>query len=109
MHDPHDPTNTSAETTYWGVPCRTCNELVLFDVYPCHTFGIGTATRRPGAVRCANRHNHIYFPHDYRFFPSEASVDEATMEQNRLQYVLINPPYRSPHSEECRPARSLVY
>jgi len=86
--------NTSTEPTYWGVPCRTCKELMLFDTYPCPTFGIATTTRRPGAIRCTKSHNHIYFPHDFRFWPSAAAVDEATMERNRRDYLAINPACR---------------
>jgi hypothetical protein len=92
MHE--EQGNLGAETAYWGVPCRTCKELVLFDTYPCNTFGITTATRRPGAIRCTMGHNHIYFPHDFRYWPSAIAIDEATMEHNRTEYLAINPASR---------------
>lgn len=78
--------------TYWGVSCRTCRDLVAFDVGPCPAFGLGTAILRPGAIRCLRGHNHIYFPRDFRFFTSDTPIAEVTMQTNRATYIAINPP-----------------
>jgi hypothetical protein len=80
----------SKETTYWGILCRTCSEPVAFDVRPYHEFGLGSANIRPGAIRCARGHNHIYFPRDFHFFPSSVPITEESMQKNRAIYLAIN-------------------
>jgi hypothetical protein len=81
----------SKETTYWGILCRACSEPVAFDTDPYHEFGLGRANIVPGAIRCVHGHNHIYFPRDFRFFPSSVPITDATMQENRATYWAINP------------------
>ena len=80
-----------SETTYWGVLCRTCQELVAFDRSPFPSFGPRAASLTPGAIRCSQGHNHIYFPHDFQFHQWHLRVGDAVMEQNRAAYAAINP------------------
>jgi hypothetical protein len=80
----------SKETTYWGILCRTCSEPVAFDAQPFHEFGLGSANIKPGAIRCERGHNHIYFPRDFRFFPSLLPITEESMQKNRAAYLAIN-------------------
>jgi hypothetical protein len=81
----------SEHTTYWGVLCRTCGELVAFDTPPYVSFGPGAASMKPGAIRCNRGHTHIYYPRDYSFRPSANPISEATMDANRTLYCKINP------------------
>jgi hypothetical protein len=81
----------SEETTYWGILCRTCSEPVAFDIRPCQMCGPGAANVRPGAIRCVHGHNHIYFPRDFRLFPSAVPITDATMQENRAAYRAMNP------------------
>jgi hypothetical protein len=81
----------SMETTYWGVLCRACSEPVAFDTSPFDESGLGNANSRPGAIRCVHGHNHIYFPRDFRLFPSVVPITEATMQENRQAYLAVNP------------------
>jgi len=82
----------SNETTHWGILCRTCSEPAAFGTGPHHEYRLGSANARPGAIRCVAGHNHIYFPPDFRFFPSSVPITEATMQENRRAYLAINPP-----------------
>jgi len=77
--------------TYWGIRCKTCLKLVAFDAAPYPSFGPRASNLKPGAICCANGHNHIYFPRDFQFIASEASIPDAVMEQNRVAYAAINP------------------
>jgi len=77
---------------YWGIVCRTCGELVAFDGHPNSSFGPTAAGMKPGAIRCRDGHNHIYFPRDFRLYPSAIPIQETTMEGNRAIYRRINPP-----------------
>jgi len=79
------------ETTYWGICCRTCATLVAFDVCPYVSFGPASASMRPGAIRCTQGHNHIYFPRDFRFLSSAVCIPDADMQQNRDTYKAVNP------------------
>ena len=79
------------QTTYWGVLCRTCRELVAFDNCPYISFGPGAAGMKPGAIRCGRGHNHIYFPRDFGFVNVAVLVPDATMQGNREVYRAINP------------------
>jgi hypothetical protein len=78
------------ETTYWGILCRTCREPVAFDVCPYPSFGPGAANVKPSAIRCGQGHNHIYFPRDFRFFPSAVPIAHSVMQENRDAYRAIN-------------------
>ena len=82
---------STRKMTYWGILCRTCRDLVAFDTCPYVSFGSGASSMRPGAIRCARGHNHIYFPRDFRFVYSEALVPEPSMQANREAYRAINP------------------
>jgi hypothetical protein len=84
-----------SQATYWGVLCRTCDDLVAFDASPYGSFGPGAANMKPGAIRCAGGHNHIYFSRDFRFV-SWGYVPEEVMQQNRDAFRAINP--ASPNS-----------
>jgi hypothetical protein len=83
------------QTTYWGVKCRTCEELVAFDVCPYLSFGTGAASMKPGAIRCSGGHNHIYFPRDFQFIPSSARIPQETMRENRDVYRAVNSTFPS--------------
>ncbi len=79
------------QNIYWGIRCRTCRELVALDICPFVSFGPGAAGMKPGAIRCAYGHNHIYFPRDFAFIEVTVPVTEATMRENREEYRAINP------------------
>ena len=79
------------EKAYWGILCRTCQELVAFDICPYVSFGPGAASMRPGAIRCGHDHIHIYFPRDFQFCASELPIEAAVMQNNRDAYKAINP------------------
>jgi hypothetical protein len=75
---------------YWGVLCRTCRELVAFDECPYVSFGPGAIGMRPGAIQCAEGHNHTYFPLDFRFVPFGGRIPAETMERNREAFKAAN-------------------
>jgi hypothetical protein len=79
-----------SQMIYWGVLCRTCHELVAFDVCPYISFGSGAASMKPGTIRCSQDHTHIYFPRDFGFIPSATRIDDETMRENRVAYAAIN-------------------
>ena len=79
------------ETPYWGVLCRTCQEVVAFDTSPYVSFGPAAASMAPGAIRCGKGHNHIYFPRDFQFCASTVPIADAVMRENRDQFRAINP------------------
>lgn len=82
----------AGERTYWGIQCRSCRELVAFDVCPYLSFGPDAASMKPGAIRCTQNHNHIYyFPHDFRFIHSPMPIPDTVMQQNREVYRAVNP------------------
>ena len=78
-------------TTHFGVLCRTCQELVAFDVCPYVSLGPGAASMHPGAIRCGLGHAHIYFPRDFQFISRAVAVSPSTMKENRERYLAINP------------------
>jgi hypothetical protein len=80
----------AVEKTYWGVKCRTCQELVAFDVCPYLSFGAGAASMKPGAICCSQAHNHIYFPRDFQFILSTVAISDEGMRVNRETYRAIN-------------------
>jgi hypothetical protein len=82
---------SGGRTTYWGVLCRSCIELVAFDISPFRSFGVEAASMNPGAIRCAHGHVHIYFPRDYQFFFSDAPLTDGALLANREAYRAINP------------------
>ena len=73
----------SEQRTYWGNLCRTCRKLIAFDTCSYISFGPRAASMKPGAIRCNQGHNHIYYPRDFCFYPSAVPISEATMEANR--------------------------
>jgi len=79
----------SRETTYWGVFCRSCSAPIAFGAPSHHQFQMESAYAKPGSIRCANGHNHIYFPRDFQFFTS-AAIPEAVLQANRES----NPPMK---------------
>jgi len=89
------------QKTYWGIHCRTCRELVALDICPYLSFGPGAAGMKPGAIRCARGHNHIYFPRDFGFIDVAVQVTEAIMRENREAYRV-----QSYHSASIDPQRS---
>ncbi len=80
------------EAPYWGVLCRSCMQLVAFDVRPYRSFGPEGTNIKPGSIRCVNGHNHIYYPRDFQFFFSEVAISDAAMQQNREAFMVINRP-----------------
>ena len=88
---PIERSTPDRKTTYWGVLCRTCRELVAFDSCPYMSFGPGAAGLKPGAIRCAGGHNHIYFPRDFGFVDVAVLVPDAILQENRETYRAINP------------------
>jgi hypothetical protein len=80
-----------SQTSFWGVSCRTCHELVAFDICPYASFGSGAAGMKPGTIRCSQDHTHIYFPRDFGFISSAVRISDETMWKNRAGYVDINP------------------
>jgi hypothetical protein len=88
---PIETNRSGNEKIYWGILCRTCRELVAYDIRPYVSFGPGAASMRPGAVRCGHGHTHIYFPRDFQFFASESPIEEAVMLENREAYNATNP------------------
>jgi hypothetical protein len=63
---------------------------VAFDVAPYVSFGPKAASVKPGAVRCAQGHNHIYFPRDFGFFSFAVAISDDVMRENREVYRSIN-------------------
>jgi hypothetical protein len=86
----NETNKSNEEALYWGVLCRTCRELVAFDACPYASFGPAAASIRPGAIRCSQEHNHIYFPRDFGFRASEVPIAETVMRENRDIYRAIN-------------------
>ena len=80
----------SNETIYWGILCRQCSELVAFGAPSHQHFEVESECARPGAIRCANGHNYIYFPRDFRFFTSAVAIPEAVMQRNLEAHSAIN-------------------
>jgi hypothetical protein len=105
---PTETNQSKRETPYWGVLCRTCRELVAFDIAPYVSFGPAAASMKPGAIRCQLGHNHIYFPRDFGFRGSAVPIAEAVMRDNRQVYRAINSPGKpTSHDfvpEEAEPA-----
>lgn len=88
----HDDSNPSGNNpTYWGVLCRSCAELVAFDISPYCSFGAGAANVKPGAIRCAHGHNHIYIPRDFQFFLSDFPISDVAIQANREAHRAVNP------------------
>jgi hypothetical protein len=76
---------------YWGVLCRRCLDPVVFGSPSHPQFQMESEFARPGAVRCANGHDYIYFPRDFKFFESAEEITAAAMERNRLAHRAVNP------------------
>jgi hypothetical protein len=88
------------QTIYWGVVCRKCSSPVAFGCPSHHQFELGTAYDRPGAIQCANGHNAIYFPRDFKFFSSDEEISDDTMRRNREAHRATNPVAVSPSDEQ---------
>jgi hypothetical protein len=80
------------EIIHWGVACRKCSEPIAFGAPSHQQFQLESTFARPGAIRCANGHTHIYFPRDFKFFASSEAIPEAVMHANREAHRAINPP-----------------
>lgn len=99
-----NPRHHDSETIYWGVVCKTCKQIVAFDVAPYASFGPEAASTKPGAIRCAQGHNHIYFPRDFQFIPSTDVVSAEVMQQTRTTYRAVNPETFIHSNERAQPA-----
>jgi hypothetical protein len=82
---------TRPDPGYWGILCRTCTELVAFGTIPAQNFGPGAEGSKPRTIRCNRGHTHIYFPRDFRLYPSVVAIADATMRENLKVYKAINP------------------
>ena len=78
-------------STYWGILCRTCADLVAFGATPGQDCGLGTEGSRPGTIRCTKGHTHIYYPRDFGFFPSATIIVDAVIGENVRVYKAVNP------------------
>ena len=87
--------DTKPDPTYWGVLCRTCAELVAFGTVPAQKPGPGFENSPAGSIRCSKNHNRIYFPRDFRLYPSTVVIAEETMQENLAVYKAINPSWES--------------
>jgi hypothetical protein len=92
------------QTIYWGVVCRKCSGAIAFGSPTHHQFELGTAYDRPGAVRCAQGHNAIYFPRDFKFFSSDEEISDDAMRGNREAHRANNPVPVSPSDQQLRNA-----
>jgi hypothetical protein len=81
----------SKPTIYWGVSCRKCSAAVAFGSPSHRQFELGNAYARPGTIHCANGHSAVYFPRDFKFFPSDEDISDDTMRGNREAHLAINP------------------
>jgi hypothetical protein len=81
----------SKQTIYWGVLCRKCSAAVAFGSPSHRQFELGNAYSHPGTIHCANGHSAIYFPRDFKFFPSDEDISDDTMRGNREAHRAINP------------------
>jgi hypothetical protein len=96
-------------TTYWGVSCRGCSEVVAFDVAPYTSFGPRAASTRPGAIRCSLGHSYVYFPGDFQFLASSVAISDEVMRKNRDAFQADNPA-RPTRAQYPRPfVRSVVH
>ena len=82
---------TKPAPTYWGILCRKCMELVAYGTAPPRSTGPGVEGSSPGTVRCTKGHTHIYFPRDFRLFPSAVTIAEATLQNNLESFRATNP------------------
>ena len=88
------------QTIYWGVMCRKCSAAVAFGSPSHHQFELGTAYDRPGAICCAQGHNAIYFPRDFKFFSSDEVISDDTMRGNREAHQATNPVPVTPSGQQ---------
>ena len=100
---------TKSDPAYWGVLCRTCAELVAFGTIPAQNSGPGADGSNPGTIRCNQGHTHIYFPRDFRLYPSAVTIADVTMQESVRVYRAVNPSWRSTshalHGEPDTPAK----
>jgi hypothetical protein len=81
----------SKEMIVWGILCRSCSQPVAFGSPSHPQFELESAYARPGTIRCANGHDYIYFPRDFKFFVSAEPIPEGVMQKNREAHKAINP------------------
>jgi hypothetical protein len=79
------------QITYWGVLCRRCSDPVVFGSPSHPQFQMESEFARPGTIRCANGHDYIYFPRDFKFFVLDTEITDAAMERNRQAHRAVNP------------------
>lgn len=91
-------------TVYWGVLCRTCQDLIAFDIRSYASFGPRVADPKPGTIRCERGHSNIYFLQDFQFISSTDPVTDAVMQENRRAYTAITPASHFSHSDARTPA-----
>jgi hypothetical protein len=89
---------------YWAILCRTCAELVAFGAASGPDFCPRAEGSRPGTIRCSKGHAHIYFPRDFRLFPSPVTVADETMRENVRIYKAVNPSWE--FTSESQPTES---
>ena len=88
-----------SERIYWGVMCKTCSEPVAFGCPDQQECEMESICAKPGAIRCAKGHNHIYFPRDFKFFASAIEIPEAVTRANREAHKAVNPAPPPPSEE----------
>jgi hypothetical protein len=69
--------------------------LVAFGTIPAQKSGPGFENSPAGSIRCSKNHNRIYFPRDFRLYPSAVVIAEETMQENHAVYKVINPSWES--------------
>jgi hypothetical protein len=89
----------SKQMIVWGVLCRSCSQPVAFGSPSHQQFELESAYAKPGAIRCANGHNYIYFPRDFKFFVSAEEIPEAAMLKNREAHNAVNPAMATPSGQ----------
>ena len=82
---------TKPDPTYWGILCRKCAELVAYGTASPRSNGPGAEGSSPATIRCTKGHTQIYFPRDFRLFPSAVAIAEATLQNNLESFRAINP------------------
>jgi hypothetical protein len=82
---------SKSDPTYWGILCRTCAALVAFGTIPAQNTDPGAEGSKPGTICCNKGHTHIYFPRDFRLYPSTVAIVGATIRENVGIYKAINP------------------
>jgi hypothetical protein len=87
-------------STYWGILCRTCADLVAFGTIPGQNSDPGTEDSGPGTIRCTKGHTHIYYPRDFGLFPAVTIIVDTVIRENVRVYKVINPSWADPLPQE---------